>query len=423
MVNNEAVLKENAKKEKNTKNIKLKVISLVCFTLCVIGGFAINSFNKNYMYNGKIAGNIFIEGVNISQMTKEEAITAVNKQYKPKKLSLSYDNKSYEILPQDIDLKYNVDSVVDNAYNYTKTDSYFDNVKRLFQLKKESQVFTLENSFSEKKLDSKLENIEKDINVSVKNASLRVSNGGGFSVTPAITGKAFDLQVSKEAINSAISNREYGKVALTVKDINPKISTQAVKSVDTLLSQHTTSFGTNMAGRVANIKVSSNRISDVLLMPGEVYSYNNQTGIRTISNGFYNAPVIINEELVDAPGGGVCQTSTTLYNAVLYSGLKIEQVQNHSLTSSYAPRGKDAMVNDAGGDLKFSNPYDHPIYVKSFVTNGKITCQIYGNSADKPNVDIIVKPFHMGAKTYRTFKDSSGNKIKTEYIATSKYKK
>ena len=195
------------------------------------------------------------------------------------------------------------------------------------------------------------------------------------------------------------------------------------KSVDTLLAQHSTTFSTSIAGRAENIRVSSNRISDVLLMPGEVYSYNNLTGIRTIANGYYNAPVIVNGDLEDAPGGGVCQTSTTLYNAVLYSGLKVEQVKNHSITSSYAPRGKDAMVNDSGSDLKFSNPYDHPIYVKSIVNGGTLTCQIYGNSADKPNVDIRIDTFPMGAKTYRIFKDASGNKIKTEYITTSVYKK
>ena len=125
-----------------------------------------------------------------------------------------------------------------------------------------------------------------------------------------------------------------------------------VKSVNSLLSEHTTSFNQKLEGRSKNIKVSSDRISDVLLMPGEVFSYNKQTGVRTISNGYFNAPVIVNGKLEDAPGGGVCQTSTTLYNAVLYSGLKINSVRNHSLTSAYAPRGKDAMVNDSGTDFK-----------------------------------------------------------------------
>lgn len=405
-----------------SKNLKFKIATIIGILLVLICGYMVYYFNNNYMYNGKIANNIFIEDVNISLMTKEEAIALVNQNYKTESLSLNYNGNTFKILPEDIDLKYNVEEVVNSAYNYTKTDSYFENVKRLFQLEKTNKNFTLKNSFDEVKLSKSLENIANKINIPVKNAKLYIS-GGSFNVTPSTTGKEFDVASNKEAIYEAINSKKYGEVNLKVNDINPKISTSMVKSVDTLLAEHSTKFSTNLFGRAENIRISSNRISDVLLMPGEVYSYNNLTGIRTIANGYYNAPVIINGDLEDAPGGGVCQTSTTLYNAVLYSGLKIEQVKNHSITSNYAPRGKDAMVNDSGSDLKFSNPYDHPIYVKSIVNGDTITCQIYGNSEDKPNVDIRIDTFPMGAKTYRIFKDDSGNKIKTEYIATSVYKK
>ena len=418
-MNNEAVVEESISKPKSSK---LKISMIIGMLVVLICGYMVYSFNNNYMYNGKIANNIFVEDVNISLMTKEEAIALVNQNYKTEALSLIYNGKTFEILPEDIDLKYNVEEVVNSAYNYTKTDSYFENVKRLFQLEKANQNFTLENSFDEAKLSESLESIAEKINVPVKNAKLYIF-GGSFNVTPSTTGKEFDVAANKEAIYEAINSRKYGEVSLKVNDINPKISTSMAKSVDTLLAQHSTTFSTSMAGRAENIRVSSNRISDVLLMPGEIYSYNKLTGIRTIANGYYNAPVIVNGDLEDAPGGGVCQTSTTLYNAVLYSGLKVEQVKNHSITSSYAPRGKDAMVNDSGSDLKFSNPYDHPIYVKSIVNGGTLTCQIYGNSADKPNVDIRIDTFPMGAKTYRIFKDASGNKIKTEYITTSVYKK
>ena len=405
-----------------SKNLKFKIATIIGILLVLICGYMVYYFNNNYMYNGKIANNIFIEDVNISLMTKEEAIALVNQNYKTESLSLNYNGNTFKILPEDIDLKYNVEEVVNSAYNYTKTDSYFENVKRLFQLEKTNKNFKLKNSFDEVKLSKSLENIANKINIPVKNAKLYIS-GGSFNVTPSTTGKEFDVASNKEAIYEAINSKKYGEVNLKVNDINPKISTSMVKSVDTLLAEHSTKFSTNLFGRAENIRISSNRISDVLLMPGEVYSYNNLTGKRTIANGYYNAPVIINGDLEDAPGGGVCQTSTTLYNAVLYSGLKIEQVKNHSITSNYAPRGKDAMVNDSGSDLKFSNPYDHPIYVKSIVNGDTITCQIYGNSEDKPNVDIRIDTFPMGAKTYRIFKDDSGNKIKTEYIATSVYKK
>lgn len=418
-MNSEVIIEESIVKHNNAK---LKIYITIGILVAIIGGYMIYSFNNNYMYNGKIANNIFVENVNISLMTKEEAIASVNEKYKPGSLSLTYNSESFDVVPEDINLKYNIEEVVNNAYNYTKTDSYFENVKRLFQLDKSKQEYTLTSSFDEAKLSEVIDSIASKVNVPVKNAKLYIS-GGSFSVTPSLIGKEFDVAANKEAIYEAINSRKYGQVSLKVNDVQPSVTTSMVQSVDTLLAQHSTTFSTSHSGRAGNIRVSSQRISDVLLMPGETYSYNEQTGIRTLANGFYNAPVIVGGDLKDAPGGGVCQTSTTLYNAVLYSGLTIEQVRNHSITSNYAPRGKDAMVNDSGSDLKFSNPYDHPIYVKSYVSGGTVTCQVYGNSQDKQNIEIKLENFNMGAKTYRIFKDSNGNSVKTEYIATSVYRK
>lgn len=418
-MNSEIVLEESSTKPKRTV---LKIFLIIGLLIILGSSYLVYSFNNKYVYNGKIANNMFIENINISLMTKEEAINLINEKYKPETISLSYNDDSFKISPENIELKYNVNEVVNDAYNYTKTDSYFENVKRLFELNKSQKEFALETSFSEEKLDKILENIAEDINISAKNATLKISNNS-FITTSSRKGKEFDSKANKESIISAINDRTYGAINLKVDTINPKVSTSMVKSVDTLLSQHTTSFNKNLVGRSNNIKVSSDRISDVLLMPGEVFSYNKHTGVRSIANGYFNAPVIVNGELEDGPGGGVCQTSTTLYNAVLYSGLKVNSITNHSITSSYAPRGKDAMVNDSGTDFKFSNTYNHPVYIKSIVEDGKITCQIYGNSADKQNIEIKLENFDMGAKTYRVFKDDSGKEIKTEYIDTSVYKK
>jgi vancomycin resistance protein YoaR len=162
-------------------------------------------------------------------------------------------------------------------------------------------------------------------------------------------------------------------------------------------------------------------------MPGEEFSYNNLTGMRNRANGYKDAPVIIRGKLEDGLGGGVCQVSTTLYNAVLSSGMDLVSITNHSVASSYVPLGRDAMVNDGGTDFKFKNPYPHPVYVKNWVGNGTVTCEIYGNSQDNPNVDIVVDTFKQGgldaANTYRIFKNSNGEVIKKEHVDKSVYRK
>lgn len=228
-------------------------------------------------------------------------------------------------------------------------------------------------------------------------------------------------QPTKESIYDAIKNKDYKAIDLKVNIKQPKISTEAAKSVNTLLAEFSTKFSTNDSNRVTNIVLSAKATSDVLLMPGEEFSYNNLTGKRTKSNGYKDAPVIINGKLEQDVGGGVCQVSSTLFNSVLYSGLDVTSRRNHSLKSSYVSIGRDAMVSDGGSDFRFKNPYSHPVYIKNTVSNGVITSKIYGNASDKKNISIKVEPYTTGgldaAKTYIENRDSNGNVIRTQYIS------
>ena len=138
-------------------------------------------------------------------------------------------------------------------------------------------------------------------------------------------------------------------------------------------------------------------------MPGETFSYNKTTGARNWVNGYKSAPVIVGGKVVNGEGGGVCQVSTTIYNAALMSGLIIDEVHNHSLPSRYAPRGRDATVSYGYTDLKFSNPFNHPIYIKNIVGKGAITSKIT-------------------VKTYRLYLDEENNIMRKELVNTSIYK-
>ena len=173
---------------------------------------------------------------------------------------------------------------------------------------------------------------------------------------------------------------------------------------------------------IYNIALALKRCSTVV-MPGETFSYNKATGPRTISNGFQNASVIVSGTYQDAPGGGVCQGSTTLFNAALLSGLDITQVRNHSKTSSYVPRGRDAMVNDSDSDFKFTNNFNHPVYISAYAGGGQASVKIYGSSQDKVSVSIKTDNFIYnglpGAKTYRTI--TKNGKSETKHIYTAVY--
>ena len=204
----------------------------------------------------------------------------------------------------------------------------------------------------------------------MENAKVYISSSGKISISNATVGKELDIASTKESIYEAIENKNYKIIDLKVNTKEPKISTEDAKSVNTLLSEFSTKFSTSDSNRVANIALSAKSTSDVLLMPGEEFSYNNLTGKRTKANGYKEAPVIINGKLEQDVGGGVCQVSSTLFNSVLYSGLDVTSRRNHSLKSSYVSIGRDAMVSDGGSDFRFKNPYSHPVYIKNIVSNG-----------------------------------------------------
>lgn len=423
-VSQTSTLDESFYKSGKSNVKKYKIVGLMAI-ICVLG-VSINYFNKKYIYTSVIAKNIFVEGIDVSNLTKEEAINYVNENVILGELQLNYNGETNVISPDEIDLKYNTSEVVEKAYNYTKTDSYFENVKRFFNLNKNSKNLEIKSLYNENKLSEKIQNISDSINVDMKNATVYISDSGNISTSSATIGKELDIASTKESIYDALKNKDYKSIDLKVNIKEPKINTEAVKSVNTLLAEFSTKFSTNNSNRVTNVVVSAKATSDVLLMPGEEFSYNNLTGKRTKSKGYKDAPVIVNGKLEQDVGGGVCQVSSTLFNSVLYSGLDVTSRRNHSLKSSYVSIGRDAMVSDGGSDFRFKNPYSHPVYIKNTVSNGVITSKIYGNISDKKNISIKVEPYTTegldAAKTYIEYKDSNGKVIRTQYISNSVYK-
>ena len=406
------------------KNSKIILIAIITFIF--IGGFALNHFNKTHLYSNTISRNIFIEGIDVSLQTKEEAMALVMREKSPENIVLKYEDKTYDISADEIDLKYNLEDVVDEAYQYIKTESYFENIKRYFDLRNNKVELELTPSYDEVKLSEAVNKIQEDINVDMVNAKVWVSDSGSISYSQSTIGRELDIANTKETIYDMIESKNFQSITLKVNKKEPELSTENAKSVNALLGEFKTTFSTRDSNRVQNIRIASNKISNILLMPGEEFSYNNLTGRRTKSNGYKDAPVIVNGVLEEGVGGGVCQVSTTIFNTALYSGMDITSRNNHSLRSSYVPVGQDAMVSDGGSDFRFKNPYNHPIYIKATVGNGSVTCKIYGNSADKKNISIKVNAFKENgknaAKTYVEYRDSAGNITQTKYISKSVYK-
>lgn len=376
--------------------------------------------------NKKIHDNIVIENIDVGKMTKKEALKKLNETYEIKNFKIFYNDKTWDISPQNIDIDYNIEESVNKAFNYTRSDNTWENIKRRTGLRfNKPYTIKLKVTYSETKLSEELSKISNEINIDAQDATLKVEPNGEIRRTKSKIGKQVDLSRLKEEIYTMLNNKKIKDVNLEVIDLKPRISTEEVESIDTILAQFSTSFN-DSTSRGSNIHVAGESTSDILLMPGEMFSYNRATGARTWNNGYKSAPIIVGGRVVNGEGGGVCQVSTTIYNAALLSGLKIDEVHNHTIPSRYAPRGRDASVSYGYTDLKFTNPFNNPIYIKNIVGNGAITTKIYGCKIDCQKVIIKMKEEFSKDKitvqTYRLYLDEENNIMNKELISTSKYK-
>lgn len=430
---------------KNNKNKKYIVIISIFAIISIIFGFFVVKTKSN-----KIMKNVYIDSINIGDISKEEAKEILKEVYKLENISLYVDDKKWSIRPDEIELSYNIDKTVENAYKINKGNNVISNIKEttkaIFGNKKSLDV---EVSYNNKKIEAIVKQIAEEINIEPKDASLNIS-GGNILISDEVIGKQVDEKNTINKIIDNISNHKFNIEIIANKE-KPTISKVDLENIDTVLGSHSTKFDSGVSGRSQNIRLSAKRTSDVLLMPGETFSYNEHTGKRNLSNGYKNAPVIVQGVVQEGIGGGVCQVSTTLYNATLYAGLEYIELRNHSIPSAYAAKGRDATVADGSIDFIFKNNLSYPIYIKNSVYGNTVTCQIYGSSKDKQKIEIITnvdavsiapikkvddptidkgieKVLEKGrdgytVSTYRIYRDGRGKEIRREKVSKSYYPK
>jgi hypothetical protein len=149
--------------------------------------------------------------------------------------------------------------------------------------------------------------------------------------------------------------------------------------IEDLVATYTTLYS-GTESRLHNVELAAKLIDNTLIGPGKVFSFNATTGQRTVARGFEEAPVIVGGELVNGIAGGVCQVSTTVFNAAYDAGLPIEERWNHALYISHYPQGRDATVDYPALDLKFRNDTGHWLLLRSFNSTGRLTVNLYGTS-------------------------------------------
>ncbi len=188
-----------------------------------------------------------------------------------------------------------------------------------------------------------------------------------------------------------------------------------------LLAEYETKFNEQQLNRSQNIKIATTKINGTVVLPGEIFSYNNTVGYRTETDGFKLTPMYIGGKLVDGIGGGVCQVSSTLYNAVLCANLEVIERKSHQFLPAYIEVGRDATVADGYIDFKFKNTRKYPIKIICSAQNGVVKVKIYGRKQDT-EYDIKIQTVLKEVKPYKTIYEYNRNVKKGENIVAQKGK-
>lgn len=195
----------------------------------------------------------------------------------------------------------------------------------------------------------------------------------GFVYTNGIDG----VSINKKALFETLLSCNNGeKIPLPIL-VDRAVTIQQLKQSTVVRATFSTTFYNSSADRAHNVTLATQSINGTTVGVGEKFSFNQIVGKRTEEKGYKNAKVIANGTYVDGVGGGVCQVSTTLYNALLLAGI-IPNARQHTLISHYVTYGFDAMVNDNGADLTFVNDTNAPLYIQGMVQNKRVTFTIYG---------------------------------------------
>jgi vancomycin resistance protein YoaR len=242
-----------------------------------------------------------------------------------------------------------------------------------------------------------LASLARTVGRAPRDATFRVV-AGGIEVVPSRPGRTLDVAVARTAIAGAVFSPTNRIATLDPSTSQPERSTADAKAmgITGIVGSYTTTYG-GTPGRLHNVALVAELIDGALVAPGARFSFNETTGERSEANGFEEAPVIINGELQNGIGGGVCQVSTTVFNAAFEAGLSIEQRTNHALYISHYPTGRDATVNYPDIDLVFRNDTDKWLLVRTFVGPGSLTVNLYGTPQGR-RVETETAPLEVDGK-------------------------
>jgi len=454
-VNKEMHYDYKTAKKKNRKFIVIAVVLTIILILGLLVStiFALLNLNNNTILSGIYVGDTLIEGLTEEEAIK--LLNDKLEEQLKKEIMLNINGEKFSITPEQIEVEFDVEKAVEQAYSIGRNGNIFENnYEILFSMLEENKI-ELEMKYNEKLLlnfldglNAKLPNALVDNTYCVEENELIITRGTDgividtefakqeiiknirnwnnseltiktilkecpeidiekiysevksepqnatyikepFELIPHKNGIDFDIEKAKELLKE--EKEEY---VIKLQTIEPEILTNelGIEAFPDLLGSFSTKYDETNVPRSNNLKLATSKLDGVVVMPGEVFSYNKTLGKRTAEAGYEYANGFAGGKVVPMLAGGICQISSTLYDAVLYANLNIVERHNHMFQAQYVDPGKDATVVYGSLDFKFENTRNYPIMIKASARGGLAEIKIFGIREEvEYEVEIITK--------------------------------
>ena len=370
-----------------------KYFKILALALVVSAGlFGYSLMNVDAEEEKVIPDTVYFGDVDVSGMTAAQAQSALDSYvdtFRHKVFTLSTGQKSIQVSAEDLGITAANQEIVEEALNLGKTGNLIARYKDKKDLEKEPKVFDVQFEADEDKVQTLLGVNAPNLNQEALDCGLERSNGT-FSITGGADGVEVNVTESVKAIQDFVKEWDGtdANISLATDVTKPRGSREELSKVKDLLGAFSTDFSSSAAGRATNVKVGADKINGSVIYPGEQFSVYEAVSPFDAENGYELAGSYENGTTVQSYGGGICQVSTTLYNAVIRSELQVDERYNHSMIVTYVKPSMDAAIAGTSKDLKFTNNTDAPIFIEGYTSGGQIYFNIFGEETRPANREV-----------------------------------
>jgi vancomycin resistance protein YoaR len=343
--------------------------------------------------NGRIIPGVRVAGTMVGGLTNEEAQARLVKRLSAglsQKLTLNYQRRTFDVILGTVGIQPDSRQTVRQAYAVGRSGPFWRRLLMVVRACRSGIDIPVRFFHNQMVLMAFYRLLDASIGREPVRAVVRVDSGGRVTYNPSVTGRLINRRKLTRRFEAAVVRPESEKIDIPVDEVIPTLTSADIKrwSFNRVLGIYRTTFNPAAAKRTHNLKTAAEALNNVIVYPGQNFSFNTWIGPRMTGTGYKEAPVVFKGKLVPGIGGGVCQVSSTLYNAVLLANLPIVKRYNHSLPSAYVPLGRDATVVDGGMDFMFRNSLATPILLTAEVVPPYVRVAVLGEKNGWEQVEL-----------------------------------